>query len=273
MNRSDEPEEVIAHALVFKGRLGIGEEAYKFLKLSKNLSTFIHTLLTGVAASGTAASSVVAGALFPATGFGSALAAIGLGAGAVTPIGWVVGAGFAIGGIYLGMRKLLDNKKDKMVDVMVDVIPKHINTPLDLIGEALLRLMLPLSLKIASADGQIIDSEVEAIADHYEKDWGYSRDFVIKTAEEIKEDVENISYEEFAKSLSDYCDKNSDCNRGTITDFLLDHLEEILEIEDEGDSARKTREFESLKKILNPPSKKTLKSPSAFLQGMGRRRQ
>jgi len=269
MNRSDEPEEVIAQDLVFKSKLGIGEEAYKFLRLSKNLSTFIHPLLAGFAASGVAASSVVAGALFPATGFGSALAAIGLGAGAVTPIGWVVGAGFAIGGIYFRVRKLHNNRKDKMVDV----IPKYINTPLDLIGEALLRLMLPLSLKIASADGQIIDSEVEAIADHYEKDWGYSRDFVIKTTEEIKEDVENISYEEFAKSLSDYCDKNSDCNRGTITDFLLDHLEEILEIEDEGDSARKTREFESLKKILNPPSKKTLKSPSAFLQGMGRRRQ
>ena len=269
MNRYDKPEEVIAHALVFKGRLGIGEEAYKFLKLSKNLSTFIHPLLAGGAASGAAASPVVAGALFPATGFGSALAAIGLGAGAVTPIGWVVGAGLAAGGAYFGVRKLLGNTKDKMVDV----IPKYINTPLDLIGVELLHRMLPLSLKIASADGQIIDSEVEAIADHYEKDWGYSRDFVIKTTEEIKEDIENVSYAEFAKSLSDYCDKNSDCDRGTIAYFLLDHLEEILEIEDEGDSARKAREFESLKKILNPPSKKTLKSPSAFLQGMGRRRQ
>ena len=248
MNQCDEPEEVIAHDLVFKGRLGIGEEAYKFLKLSRNLSAFIHPLLAGGAASGAAASSVVAGALFPATGFGSALAAIGLGAGAVTPIGWVIGAGLAAGGAYFGVRKLLDNTKDKMVDV----IPKHINTPLDLIGVELLHRMLPLGLKVASADGQIIDSEMEAIADHYEKDWGYSRDFVIKTTEEIKKDVENVSYEELAKSLSDYCDKNSDCDRETIANFLLAHLEEILEIEDEGDNARKAREFESLKKILGP---------------------
>lgn len=269
MNRYDEPEEVIAHALVFKGRLGIGEEAYKFLKLSKNLSTFIHPLLAGGAVSGAAASSAVAGALFPATGFGSALAAIGIGAGAVTPIGWVVGAGLAAGGAYFGVRKLLGSTKDKMVDV----IPKYINTPLDVIGVELLHRMLPLGLKIASADGQIIDSEMEAIADHYEKDWGYSRNFVIKSMEEIKKDVENVSYEELAKSLSDYCDKNSDCDRGTIADFLLDHLEEILEIEDEGDSARKAREFESLKEILSPPPKKTLKSPSAFLQSMGRRKQ
>ena len=269
MNRSDEPEEVIAHDLVFKGRLGIGEEAYTFLKRSRNLSAFIHPLLAGGAASGAAASSVVAGALFPATGFGSALAAIGIGAGAVTPIGWVVGAGLAAGGAYVGVRKLLDNKKDKWVVV----VPTSITTPLDLLGVELLHRMLPLGLKIASADGRIIDSEMEEIADHYEKDWGYSRDFVIKTMEEIKEDVENLSYEEFAKSLSDYCDKNRDCDRGTIVDFLLDHLKEILEIEDEGDSARKAREFESLKEILSPPSKKTLKSPSAFLQSMGRRKQ
>lgn len=269
MNRSDESEEVIAYDLVFKGRLGIGEEAYQFLKLPNNLSPFIRSLEIGATASAAIASPVVAGALFPATGFGSVLAAIGIGAGAVTPIGWVVGAGIAAGGAYFGVRKLLDITKDKMVDV----IPKHINTPLDLIGVELLQRMLPLSLKIASADGRIIDLELEAIADHYEKNWGYSRDFVIKTMEEIKEDVKNITYEEFAKSLSDYCDKNGDCDRGTIVDFLLDHLEEVLEIEDEGDSARKMREFASLKMILSSPSKKTLKSPSAFLQSMGTRGQ
>ena len=269
MNRYEEPEEVIAYPLVFKGRLGIGEEAYKFLKLSKNLSTFIHPLLAGGTASGAAASSVVAGALFPATGFGSALAAIGIGAGAVTPIGWVVGAGLAAGGAYFGVRKLLGSTKAKMVDV----IPKHINTPLDFIGEDLLHFLLPLGLKIASADGRIIDSEVKAIADHYEKDWGYSRDFVIKTIEAMKEDIEGISYEELANSLSDYCDKNNDCDRETIANFLLDHLEEILEIEDEGDSVRKASEFESLKNLLKPLPKKALKSPSEFLRHMGRKEQ
>ena len=269
MTRDEEPKEVIAHELIFKGRLGIGEEAYKFLKLSKNLSTFIHPLLAGGAASGAAASSVVAGALFPATGFGSALAAIGIGAGAVTPIGWVVGAGLAAGGAYFGVRKLLGNAKDKMVDV----IPKYINTPLDLIGVELLHRLLPLGLKIASADGQVIDSEVEAIADHYEKDWGYSRDFVIKTIEEMKEDVDNISYEELAKSLSDYCDNNDDCDRETIVDFILDHLKEIQEIEDEGDSARKEGELKSLEKFLKPPPKKTLKSPSELMHRMGWKKQ
>ena len=269
MNRYEEPVEVIAHELIFKGRLGIGEEAYKFLKLSNNLSTFIESLNAGVTASGVAASSVVAGALFPATGFGSALAAIGIGAGAVTPIGWVVGAGLAAGGAYFGVRKLLGSTKAKMVDV----IPKYINTPLDLIGVELLHRLLPLGLKIASADGRIIDSEVGAIADHYEKDWGYSRDFVIKTIEEMKEDVESISYEELAKSLSDYCDENDDCDRGTIVDFILDHLEEVLEIEDEGDSVRKASEFESLKKLLKPPSKKALKFPSELMHRMGWKKQ
>ena len=230
--------------------------------------------MAGGTASGAAASSVVAGALFPVTGFGSALAAIGIGSGAVTPIGWVVGAGLAVGGAYFGVSKHLDNTKDKRTkNKLVVVIPTNINSSLDLIGVELLHRMLPLGLKVASADGRIIDSEMEEIADHYEKDWGYSRDFVIKTMEEIKEDVENVSYEELAKSLSDYCDKNRDCDRGTIVDFLLDHLKEILQIEDEGDSDRKKREFESLEEILNPPSKKTLKSPSAFLQSMGRRKQ
>ena len=266
MSRSDEPEEVIAYELIFKARLGIGEKAYKYLSLPKNLSPFINALWAGGAASGAASSSVVAGALFAPTGFGTVLTTIGIGAGAVTPIGWVVGAGLAAGGAYFGVRKLLDSTtKDKLVDV----IPKNINTPLDLIGVELLHRLLPLGLKIASADGRIIDLELEAIADHYEKDWGYSRDFVIKTIESMKEDVDNISYEELAKSLSDYCDNNDDCDRETIVDFILDHLKEIQEIEDEGDSARKEGELKSLEKFLKPPPKKTLKSPSELMHRMG----
>ena len=255
MNRYDEPKEVIAqpkgviaHGMLFRARLGIGEEAYKSLKLSKNLSTFIHSLLAGGAASGAAASSAVAGALFPATGFGSALAAIGIGAGAVTPIGWVVGAGLAAGGAYFGVRKLLGSTKAKAK--MVDVVPKYITTPLDMIGYELLCRLLPLGLKIASADGQIIDDEVDAIVEHYEKDWGYSRDFVIYMIAGMKEHVESTPCEEFAQPLLDYCDMNEDCDRGTIVDSILEHLEEILEKDDKGDSARKASEFESLKKLF-----------------------
>ena len=241
-----QPKGVIAHGMLFRARLGIGEEAYKFLKLPKNLSTFIHSLLAGGAASGAAASPVVAGALFPATGIGSALAAIGIGAGAVTPIGWVIGAGLAAGGAYFGVRKFLSSKKPETVDV----VPKYINTPLDLIGDELLHRLLPLGLKIASADGQITGEEVNAIVEHYEKDWGYSRDFVIYKIAGMKEHVESTPCEEFAQPLLDYCDMNKDCDRGTIVDSILEHLEEILEIDDKGDSARKASEFESLKKLL-----------------------
>ena len=229
MLQHNETEEIITNDLRFKLRLGIGEKEYNHLK--KNLADFIGTIGVGGSAAGAAAGSTVATTFFPASGF---LATLGFGAAATTPIGWVIGAGVLAGGVYLGARKRLEagrkgNEKD--------VIPKYINTPLDLIANELLGFMLPLSLRIAISDGRIIQSEIDAIVEHYAEDWGYSRAFVDRAIKETKSNIGSMSYESLSESLSEYCDKNQDCNQKAIVAFLLEHLEEVTDAG--GDSARK----------------------------------
>ena len=241
MSQYDEPEEIIAHDLIFKSRLGIGEEEYNYLKRKKNLADFVGAIGVGGAAVGVASSTTIATTFFPASGF---LATLGLGAAAITPIGWVIGAGVLAGGVYLGARKLLEAGGNEKV-----FIPKFINTPLDLIANELLGFMLPLSLRIAISDGRIIKSEIDAIVEHYAEDWGYSRAFVDRAIKETKSNIGSRSYESLSESLSEYCDENQDCNQKAIVAFLLEHLEEVADTG--GDSARKREGLGELRKAFS----------------------
>lgn len=238
MSQYDEPEEIIAHALIFKSKLGIGEEEYNYLKKKKNLADFVGAIGVGGAAVGGAASSTVATTFFPASGF---LAMLGFGA-AATPIGWVIGAGVLAGGVYLVARKRLE-AGEKVV------IPKFLHTPLDVIADELLGFMLPLSLRIAISDGQIIQSERDEIVEHYAKDWGYSRAFVDTAIKETEHNIGSRSYESLSESLSEYCDENPDCSQKAIVAFLLEHLEEVAD--SGGDSVRKGEELEELRKAFS----------------------
>ena len=97
----------------------------------------------GATASTVAASSAVASTFFASSGFmASTLSAIGLGATAVTPVGWVIAAGVISGGAYVGVSRMFEKSKDSGLVV----VPKYINTPLDVIAVALIELMLPVSL-------------------------------------------------------------------------------------------------------------------------------
>lgn len=242
MAQYDEPEKIISDSWRFKEKLGIGEEAYRVLKRRKNLTTVVRTVGASTGGMLVASSSTVATTLFPASGF---LATLGLGAAATTPIGWVIGAGALAGGVYLGAKKLFSSEKDNKRMIR---IPRYITTPLDLIANELLGLMLPLSLKIAKADdNQIAESESEVIVDYYAGEWGYSRVFVdraIKTTENL---MSNKSYKELSKSLAEYCDKNPDCNRKAIVQFLLTHLDEFIETEKS--SVHRERKFLALEHL------------------------
>lgn len=242
MSQYDEPEEIIAHDLIFKARLGIGEEAYNYLKRQKNLDKFVGAIGVGGTAMGVASSATVATTFFPASGF---LATLGFGAAAATPVGWVIGTGVLAGGVYLGTRKFLEARKNKKIVA----IPEFIHTPLDLIANELLGFMLPLSLRIAISDGRIIQSEIDAIAEHYAKDWGYSRAFIDRAIEETENNIGSMSYESLSKSLSEYCGENPDCNQKAIVAFLLEHLEEVADTG--GDSVRKREELEELRKAFS----------------------
>jgi hypothetical protein len=79
------------------------------------------------------------------------------------------------------------------------VVPKYINTPLDVIAVALIELMLPVSLKIAKADGELHQSELVAIHNFFAEEWGYSSGFVTRLIEEYREQLDDVSYSRLAQ--------------------------------------------------------------------------
>ncbi|KAA1193934.1 hypothetical protein F0M18_00360 [Pseudohalioglobus sediminis] len=239
-------ESIVQEPLRFKSKLGIGEKAYFLVRQRENMTTFSEAIGVGATASSLAGSSLVASTFFAKTGvLATALTSVGLGTAAVTPLGWVIGAGLLVGGGYLGVSRIFESPKDSGVVI----VPKYINTPLDVIAIALVELMLPISLKIANSDGEIADSERVAIEDFFVSEWGYSKAFIKKLVEEYETEIELISYPKLAESLTAYCDSSKDCEPGAIAkDFIL-HLARIIEADGEITQAELT-ELQYIKEIL-----------------------
>ena len=190
------------------------------------MSTFSEAIGVGATASTIAASSAVASTFFASSGFmASTLSALGLGAAAVTPIGWVIAAGVVTGGAYLGVSHLFERSKD----TGLIVVPKYINSPLDVIAAALAEMMLPVSLKMAHAGSGMTNSERKAIEAYFTDSWGYSSGFISRLVDEYSHQLDNVSYEQLAKSLGDYCADSKDCDKETIMTGFVTHLREVIE--------------------------------------------
>lgn len=219
---------LIQHPLLFKARLGIGEKAYSFLRYRENLTTFSEALGVGSAASAVASSGAVASTFFGGASssfVASALSTLGLGSFAVTPTGWVVAAGLIAGGAYVGVTRLFESpKKGGLV-----VVPKYINTPLEVLGAALLELTLPISLKIAAADGEISNKERLAIIAHYVDEWGFNQFVVERLFSQYEDELDQVSYSKLVSSLIMYTESSADCDRDAILHGVLQHLREVAE--------------------------------------------
>jgi uncharacterized tellurite resistance protein B-like protein len=237
---------LVAEPLKFKAKLGIGEKAYALVRAKENLTTFTEALGVGSTASAMASSGVVASTFFAKTGLlASALSVVGMGTAAATPLGWVVGAGLLFGTAYFGISRTFDTAKD----TGLVIIPKYINTPLDLIAMALIELMLPLSLKIAHADGELSEKELEEIYEFFLGEWGYSEGFLAKLVEEYSEEIDHVSYATLGEKLGEYCQENRDCDPGVIAKGLISHLREVVEADGQITNEEKSQ-LEYLEHIL-----------------------
>ena len=244
----EQPDAILANEERFLERLGIGDDACRFLKSADKLELFLGT--AGAASGGMMilSSSVVATTFFPSSGV---LVWLGLGAVATTPIGWVLVGGALTGGAYYGLRRTLDKvRKKSRVER-----PRYINTPLDVIADRLLGLMLPLSVWIARSDDEDVSGEEgESIVSYYCDEWGYKTNFVECAIEQCLGKVSGKTARELAKSLSDYCADNPDCNKERIIEFLVGHLREFVATEGNHDSwERKSHAVSDLETELTRP--------------------
>ena len=147
---------------------------------------------------------------------------LGLGT-AVTPVGWVIVGAAAAGLGYKGLRKLT-----KRMAGPVEVIPRFINSPIDLLAASLFDVMAPLVLKVSHADGECHDTERQRMREYFARSWGYNREYVDLGLEYAEVNLSGFRTEEVAKVFAKLCKENRDCNFPAITLNIEDFLQELI---------------------------------------------
>jgi len=243
-------ETIIAEPLNFKAKLAIGEDAYTSLKV-KN-AAFQAWEVAGVATTAVvvAKSSVVASTFFAPTGF---LAAIGIGT-AVTPVGWVIAAGVVTGGAWVGITRYLK----KVSANRVTVIPKFINTPLDVLALGLFDLLAPLALKVAEVEGRVDDGDRELIHYYFVREWGYDSRFVGEGIKYTESRIAGFSVKQLAKTLVEFTGVNPDCNFKLMSQEILAFLRGINEVDSKIDK-REEAEIENIEAVFKSANRYSLK--------------
>lgn len=231
----------------FKAKLAIGEGAYASLRVKKAAFEAWDSVGAGMAAAGIVQSSAVASTFFAPSGF---LAAIGFGAAAVTPMGWVVAAGVVTGGAWLGITRYMQ----KMTSSRVIVIPDFINTPLDVLALALFDLLTPLALKVAHVDGNIDQLERRHICTYLVDEWGYDRDFVNEGVKFTEGRLSEFKIKEVAQALAEYKKRNPDCNHKEMAKEILNFLHDIMVVDGRIDE-REEMAIEKVRSIFEETEK------------------
>lgn len=223
INWFEDIETIVSEPLNFKAKLAIGEDAYAALKL-KNAAIQVWDV-AGVAttAAVVAKSSVVATTFFAPSGF---LALLGIGA-AVTPVGWVIAASVITGGTWMGITRYLKKSSDSRVTI----IPKFINTPLDVLALSLFDLLAPLALKVANTEASTDDAKQTIIHDYFVKEWGFDPDFVNEGMKYTESKLDEFSIDELAQALAEFAGRNRDCNFKMMSQEIIGFLKNIVNAE------------------------------------------
>lgn len=219
---SDDLECVVADPLRFKRKLRIGEDAYAALRVKNRVQDLWEAGGMAMAGAGVASSPIVAGSFFASSG--GLLSVIGLGT-AVTPIGWVAAAAVATGGAYYGVTRMFR----RQVGGMVDVVPKFINTPIDLLGMQLFDLIGALAFRLAAIDGEVAASERRSIERHFVDEWGLDPHYVERAGDVLAVGANDKRVKEIAKALSEFQIASPDCNAQAMQDELMAFLREVVE--------------------------------------------
>ncbi|MFW8596147.1 TerB family tellurite resistance protein [Cribrihabitans neustonicus] len=222
-DRLSEVDVVVSDPFRFKARLEIGEKAFQTLTLRNKAFEFWD--MAGVAVTGAqvAKSATVASAFFSTTSGGF----LGLFATttAFTPIGWVIAAGLASGGAYYGIVRLMKGLDDDRIDV----VPKFINTPLDVLGASLLDLIAPLALKVAAADGKILEEELEVIRSYFVEGWGFNPEYVEIALQIFSAKLDDLSLRDLTEELRKFTLESRDCNHKRVREKIIQLLREVAE--------------------------------------------
>lgn len=214
-----EVKSVLANPEKFKIKLGIGSDAYTSLKAAKTVSQIWD--IGGAAGTG---ASVAASTTVASTFFGTFWSSVGL-ATAVTPIGWIVGAAVVSGGAYYGVIRLFKSYSGSRVEE----VPKFLNTALDVLATSSFDLMGSLALKVASIDGHIASTELDAIHSYFVEEWGFDENYMRHALTVLSENIDRSRLSDMTKALADFATNNPDCNFDAVRNEIKNILTEVAE--------------------------------------------
>lgn len=226
-DRFEQVDQVVAVPERFKVRLGIGENAYASLRIKNKLREFWDVGGMAATGAGVAASSTVANTFFASTATGGVLGWLGLGAAAATPLGWVVAAAVASGGAYWGVTRAISG----FAESRVQVIPKFLNTPMDLLAASLFDLIGALAARISMIDGNVDERERSYIIEHFIADWGLDRAYVTQALALIYDTAHEGRVKDLAKALASFQVENPDCNPAAMRSELIQFLRELAAVD------------------------------------------
>lgn len=258
---SDDLDCVVADPLRFKRKLRIGEDAYAALRLKKGVQALWDVGGVAMTGAGVAASPIVAGTFFASSG--GLLSIVGLGT-AATPIGWVAAAAVATGGAYYGVTRLFR----RQVDGMVDIVPKFINTPIDLLGMQLFDLIGALAFRVAAIDGEVAESERRSIERHFVDEWGFDAHYVGRASEVLAVGANDTRVKDIAKALSDFQAASPDCNAEAMQSELMAFLREVMEADGVIDE-REDLALDAITAVFKQQKSASLKKFGQSVAGLG----
>jgi hypothetical protein len=254
-------QQVVADTMRFKQQLWIGEEAFALLRAKKQLYTVYETAGAAATAASVASSSVVAGTFFAPTGVAAAL---GL-ATAATPVGWVVAAALVAGGGYYGVTRWFSDR----TGAFVDTIPKYINTPIDVLGAAIVELLGSLALRVAVIDGHLAPEERACIEEHLVKDWGFDPTYVIRALDVMISRTDQTRVKAMTRDLVQFQSGNPDCNAPAMQAELLKFLRELIAIDGVVDE-REELALEAIERVIEDENRLTLSKMGEGLIGVSK---
>lgn len=197
----------------------MGEDTYAVMRTRKRLQELWDVYGMATAGASAAASPIVASTLFASTA--GPLAFLGIGA-AATPIGWVLASGVAAGGLYFGLTRWVSFASP------VDVIPRAVNTPLDVLAMSLFDLIGSLAVRVAAIDGEVSEPERKSILDHFVEDWGYDEAYAKAALDALDGAASEGTVKAFAESLARFQVTNPDCRADQMQAELMDFLQDLV---------------------------------------------
>ena len=234
-------ESPLQDSLKFKAKLEIGEKAFTILRL-KTLSEDVWDSAGVGLAGAKVASTLGATGFFGTTGI---LGLLGIGT-AATPLTVIIAAGVVSG---LGWRLFRGYLRSMSEDKII-IIPKYLNTPLDILAVGIFDLLATLSLKVAKADGMINSPEFDKIVEHFVNQWGYDRKFVEAGIAYFYVELDNFDTEKTAQEFAVYLRENPDCNFKAISRGTTNFLEDLASVEEFGSESKK-EEIQKIEEVFD----------------------